>query len=286
MTDDRENSLQPEASRSRTGYSATLWIDNTGSKAPNYSFNINYGGGQKFAVKFKTTVDIWNLWKNSSSKKQLVTADRLYEFRDVSNNPADNANFIVILNQGTATVNAYGGADLLFVGNTSATVFANIGDGDDVAIGGRKNDTLNGEAGNDVLIGNWGDDQLNGGVGNDTLNGGRGNDQLTGGAGNDVFVVTLDDYNVGVRYIDTVIDFTASDRIDLKAFKKSNFGEIGWQPRDSGNSIWISRNPEGNCAQLNIDMNADGKADLSLVLLGQKSSDFFANRAIYILYGQ
>ena len=82
-----------------------------------------------------------------------------------------------------------------------------------------------------------------------------------------------------------MIDFTANDRIDLRAFNKNEFGEIGWQPTKGVKSIWISRYPIENCAQLNIDMDKDGLADLSIRLLGRNSKEFFDNRATYILYG-
>jgi Ca2+-binding RTX toxin-like protein len=43
---------------------------------------------------------------------------------------------------------------------------ANGGDGNDILIGSRGNDTLSGGAGDDILIGNGGQDTLDGGTGN------------------------------------------------------------------------------------------------------------------------
>lgn len=47
------------------------------------------------------------------------------------------------------------------------------------------NDTLKGFGGNDRISGDLGNDRLEGGSGNDTLNGGLGNDRILGGTGND-----------------------------------------------------------------------------------------------------
>ncbi|WP_282078349.1 calcium-binding protein [Epibacterium ulvae] len=58
-------------------------------------------------------------------------------------------------------------------------------DGDDTLDGGRQNDRLDGGSGNDRLLGSLGRDTLLGDTGNDRLNGGSNNDRLLGGAGND-----------------------------------------------------------------------------------------------------
>jgi uncharacterized repeat protein (TIGR01451 family) len=60
--------------------------------------------------------------------------------------------------------------------------------GRDVLVGGLGNDTLFGETGNDVLAGGVGNDLLLGGDGNDVLDGGVGDDRLYGLAGNDTLV--------------------------------------------------------------------------------------------------
>ncbi|HIK31122.1 MAG TPA: hypothetical protein IGS17_02220 [Oscillatoriales cyanobacterium M59_W2019_021] len=77
------------------------------------------------------------------------------------------------------------GNDVPIVGNAGNDTFL-MGDGADVAVGGRDSDKLNGEAGNDILNGNAGNDRVDGGDGNDTLNGGRDNDIIIGGLGNDL----------------------------------------------------------------------------------------------------
>lgn len=63
--------------------------------------------------------------------------------------------------------------------------------GDDVIVGGNRNDKIHGRDGDDVLSGGRGNDKLYGDKGNDSLSGGAGSDQLKGGAGNDVLVYAM-----------------------------------------------------------------------------------------------
>jgi VCBS repeat-containing protein len=56
----------------------------------------------------------------------------------------------------------------------------------DIMIGGRGDDHLQGLGGHDQLFGGAGNDRLDGGAGNDVLDGGAGDDQLIGGSGNDL----------------------------------------------------------------------------------------------------
>ena len=62
-------------------------------------------------------------------------------------------------------------------------------DADDDVVGGRGNDTFNGNAKNNSLSGLGGNDVLEGADGDDTLDGGEGVDTLSGGDGKDVFIV-------------------------------------------------------------------------------------------------
>ncbi len=83
---------------------------------------------------------------------------------------------------------------------TNGAVLLDGGDGNDVLIGGYKDDTLNGGNGNDTLYGGGGSDDLNGEEGDDTLNGcgnidttigTDGSDSLDGGNGNDTYVFDI-----------------------------------------------------------------------------------------------
>ncbi|HDL7823292.1 TPA: calcium-binding protein [Yersinia enterocolitica] len=60
------------------------------------------------------------------------------------------------------------------------------GTGNNIIIGGDKNDNLAGGAGDDVIIGHQSFDALFGQAGDDILIGGKGDDGLAGGAGNDI----------------------------------------------------------------------------------------------------
>ena len=68
-------------------------------------------------------------------------------------------------------INGLGGNDVINASGLGGAMqlTANGGDGNDVLIGSRGNDVLNGDAGNDVLIGNGGLDTLNGGTGNNIV---------------------------------------------------------------------------------------------------------------------
>jgi Ca2+-binding RTX toxin-like protein len=65
-------------------------------------------------------------------------------------------------------------------------IFALLGDGNDIAAGGRGDDKLEGEEGNDRLSGGAGYDTLIGGAGADILNGGEDEDTLRGDGGDDL----------------------------------------------------------------------------------------------------
>jgi Ca2+-binding RTX toxin-like protein len=71
---------------------------------------------------------------------------------------------------------------------------------------------------NDTITGSRYADALNGGAGDDVLIGSVGNDTLRGGAGNDVF-----GYNARGFSSDTIEDFSAGDRIDLRGY---NIGDL------------------------------------------------------------
>lgn len=68
---------------------------------------------------------------------------------------------------------------------TDGTFSVTGGAGDDIAIGGLRDDGLSGGDGDDTLVGSGGDDTVGGGIGKDTLSGGGGDDSLDGGADGD-----------------------------------------------------------------------------------------------------
>lgn len=87
---------------------------------------------------------------------------------------------------GSVTLDGGAGNDLLIGGSRDNELNGNAGN--DRLIGGDKADTLIGGAGNDFLEGGDGSDQLRGQAGNDTLRGGSGDDRMFGDEGRDILV--------------------------------------------------------------------------------------------------
>jgi Ca2+-binding RTX toxin-like protein len=132
----------------------------------------------------------------------------------------------VIYVNGTATVNALGGNDIICEapGATATTGGAwDGGEGNDTMttvsaalVGGPGNDTLTagyssieGGAGNDILRGGNGANTLKGGEGDDQLRGGVGVDELDGGPGNDTFTTSNSDKIIVGGATTTTIDASA-----------------------------------------------------------------------------
>src|SRR5512132_1816306 len=132
----------------------------------------------------------------------------------------------------TISVNGSDGADLLTVGDLSATTVTKVvfdaGAGDDIldaaeatralqAEGGAGDDTLIGGAGTDSLDGGAGNDVLLGADGADTLMGEGGDELLGGGTGADVFRYTAPELNNGIAEGDMIVDYSAAqgDKVDL-----------------------------------------------------------------------
>lgn len=120
---------------------------------------------------------------------------------------------------GNDFIHGGGGNDQLFGGDGNDTVFGEGGiddlhgeDGDDTLDGGADNDRLFGEDGQDVLFG---------GTGDDILDGGSGTDRFVGGPGSDFFAGTHDSRRgpiIGLftwlfspTYSDTVVDLNPGE---------------------------------------------------------------------------
>jgi len=90
------------------------------------------------------------------------------------------------------------------------------GSGAIIGTGNALANTLTGNGGNNTLKGLAGNDILSGGAGADVLVGGTGMDTLTGGLGNDKFAFDDGDFSSKTKTgADTIVDFTAGDKIDL-----------------------------------------------------------------------
>jgi Ca2+-binding RTX toxin-like protein len=81
--------------------------------------------------------------------------------------------------------------------------------------GGDGNETIVGNALNNIIDGNNGNDVMKGGAGNDTIRGDQGVDTYWGGAGNDTFFFKRISDSREQDGIDTIMDFTKGDKIDL-----------------------------------------------------------------------
>jgi Ca2+-binding RTX toxin-like protein len=94
------------------------------------------------------------------------------------------------------------------------------GNHDDILVGSKAANQIEGMDGNDKIDGKEGNDTLLGGADNDALIGGVGNDSLTGGAGDDRFVFDVK-LNANVSNLDAITDF--GDGADKIVLSKSAF---------------------------------------------------------------
>lgn len=137
---------------------------------------------------------------------------------------------------------------------------------------------ISGGAGNDVLRGGADDEVIQGGGGNDRLIGGGGPDILTGGAGADVFVYpSIGSSSASAAGRDQITDFSHAegDRIDLKGID-ANVLLRGNQAFSLGGASFDNRPGEliqtvsGDGYLVQGDLNGDGRADFSLLVLHQE----------------
>jgi hypothetical protein len=82
--------------------------------------------------------------------------------------------------------------------------------GDDILVGGRFGETLNGNDGNDVLYGRHGNDTIHGGTGNDSIRPGPGADRVYGEDDNDVFI-----FHASLRSSDIIDGGAGRDTLSL-----------------------------------------------------------------------
>lgn len=191
---------------------------------------------------------------------------------------ADDRLSATLTNRGVITgeVKFYTGDDFYDgrAGTAGGTVYGNAGN--DRLLGGAGAEHFDGGYGADTLSGGGGVDTLNGGAGNDLLVGGDAADLLTGGLGADTFLGTRAEL-AG----DSIIDFSASDRIVVSDATLGSFGYTlsGEALRlGTGETITLSGfrgrlvasgAPEGGVAlalspsmRLSNDFNGDGRSDV------------------------
>ena len=175
---------------------------------------------------------------------------------DVSGGSGDD---LIIASAGTDSYVGGSGTDTIDFG--AATRFVKV-DLHAHKSSGMGNDTLDGIENvigsdfDDNIIGDKRDNAIDGGAGEDDIRGYTGNDQLTGGAGNDTFIWRkkdiLDSKSKDI-YVDTVLDFSNGDRIDLtQALKNAT-------PEKIDNFLMLKL--VGADTELHINFNGKKKGD-------------------------
>lgn len=155
-----------------------------------------------------------------------------------------------------------------------------------VGTGNSTRNFITGNGGNNTLEGAKGDDVLKGAAGNDKLFGGRGSDDLFGGKGKDTFLFkSLLDSTSEKSGRDTIFDFSQKqgDRINLSlidakytTIRNEAFTFIG-RDKFSEKAGELRYEKKGGDTYVYADVDADGKADLSIHLEGLitlRSADF------------
>lgn len=150
------------------------------------------------------------------------------------------------------------GADFLY--GDSGNDKMNGGAGNDVLTGGSGNDWLRDLLGKGRLVGGTGNDTLIAGDSNDTLDGGAGSDLMQGGAGTDFFVFTSS--TSFDRSRDVIMDFgKGADVLYLRGLGLKYIGDAEFSAARQ-----IRCSTDGTDSTVQIDLNGDGRADLTILL--------------------
>ena len=126
---------------------------------------------------------------------------------------------------------------------------------------------------NDTIIGNKLDNFISAGNGNDVVIGGEGADYLSGGKGKDTFVFYSFAEMGKPEHHDTISDFSAGDRIDLRGLGATFLGSAAddavLKPTKPGEFYFNSTTRE-----LKFDVTGDGKVDH---VIGLPQGEIIAN---------
>jgi len=128
---------------------------------------------------------------NSIEEIVLTAADDLLDFSARPGRPAYDGSMTGLIDP---------------ISGRTFDVRIDLGDGDDVFIGGASDESVSGGSGLDILFGN---------SGSDILNGGAGDDSLTGGSGADLFVFGGPDAADGDANVIADLDFALGDSLIL-----------------------------------------------------------------------
>lgn len=132
-------------------------------------------------------------------------------------------------------------------------------------IGNADNNTLTGNTGTNVLSGLDGDDVLDGAAGTDTLTGGSGNDVFKFTAVSDTKVSAPDvitDFTVGADKLNFANLHTAALPLTLLTDKGASF------THNAGEIVFAASGPISENTTVSVDLNGDGNADFSVLLIG------------------
>jgi Ca2+-binding RTX toxin-like protein len=149
-------------------------IDVDGAVAKGDEFVLNQDGNK--AIFDRVNLGKFTLTVDSAEKFEVdgLGGDDKFTVNDLSNTDVKLVEF-----------SGGDGNDSLYGSQTSTTLEASGGKGNDFLQGGSANDTLYGNQGNDTLLGGGGVDKLYGGEGNDIIDGQKGDDVMIGGKGDD-----------------------------------------------------------------------------------------------------
>ncbi|WP_020390848.1 calcium-binding protein [Kribbella catacumbae] len=145
---------------------------------------------------------------------------------------------------------------------------------DDVLVGSRSNNNLNGGPGRDQLFGELGDDALTGGLGDDSLNGGPGSDDLFGAEGDDSLEGgsgTDSDFFEGGDGADTVSYSNRPD--DIVADNNGQFDDGGNAGNERDNVRPTVESIRGGAGNDKLSITAPGSALVRNVLSGDRGND-------------
>lgn len=149
--------------------------------------------------------------------------------------------------------------------------------------GSAANETIVGNALNNSINGGDGSDTIFGGGGNDYLRGNDGADVLWGGAGTDIYVFKNVSDSRQKTGIDTIMDFTKGEKIDLSAID-ANRGVLADQAFNlqtgaftTPGQLHVDYDAATNHTVISGNVDTDAEAELMIVLNGNitvTASDF------------
>jgi Ca2+-binding RTX toxin-like protein len=145
-------------------------------------------------------------------------------------------------------------------------------DGNDVLIGGAKDDLLDGGAGNDVLVGGAGASYLDGGDGRNVLIGGAGPSTLIGGSDDDVLIAGSTAFDHNVQALSAILAEWSSAR--SYEDRVANLRGVGTGPRANGNYLLTTNSAHATVLGAGGNMlTGNGGRDWFLALLADDNKD-------------